>query len=106
MNIRTATPQDAAAILDIYAPYIEQTAITFEYDVPTVEEFRGRIENTLKHYPYLVCEEEGEIVGYAYAGVFKARAAYSHCVETSIYVKMGSTARALARNFTKDLKKN
>ncbi len=97
MIIRTATPQDAAAILAIYAPYIEQTAITFEYDVPSVEEFRGRIENTLKHYPYLVCEEEGEIVGYAYAGVFKARAAYSHCVETSIYVKMGQHGKGIGK---------
>ena len=97
MNIRTATPQDAAAILAIYAPYIEQTAITFEYDVPSVEEFRGRIESTLKHYPYLVCEEEGEIVGYAYAGVFKARAAYSHCVETSIYVKMGQHGKGIGK---------
>lgn len=97
MIIRTATPQDAEAILAIYAPYIEQTAITFEYDVPSVDEFRKRIENTLKKYPYLVGEEEGEIVGYAYAEVFKARAAYSRCVETSIYVKMDQHGKGIGK---------
>ena len=97
MIIRTATSQDAEAILAIYAPYIEQTAITFEYDVPSVDEFRKRIENTLKKYPYLVGEEEGEIVGYAYAEVFKARAAYSRCVETSIYVKMDRHGKGIGK---------
>ncbi len=87
MKIRTATPEDAARILAIYAPYVIDTAITFEYDVPSLEEFRQRIVGTLAKYPYLVAEEGEEIVGYAYAGVFKARAAYNHCVETSIYVK-------------------
>ena len=97
MIIRTATPQDAEAILAIYTPYIEQTAITFEYDVPSMDEFRKRIENTLKKYPYLVGEEEGEIVGYAYAEVFKARAAYSRCVETSIYVKMDQHGKGIGK---------
>ncbi len=97
MTIRTATPQDAEAILHIYAPYIEETAITFEYDVPSVEEFRERIIETLKKYPYLVAIEGDEILGYAYAGVFKARAAYSHCVETSIYVKMGQHGKGIGK---------
>lgn len=86
INIRTATPEDADALLNIYAPYVKSTAITFEYDVPTVGEMSMRIANTLQHYPYLVAERDGRIVGYAYAGVFKARAAYNHCVETSIYI--------------------
>ena len=97
MNIRSATPQDAEAILAIYAPYIEQTAITFEYDVPSVEEFRRRIVHTLEHYPYLVCEEGCKILGYAYAEVFKARAAYSRCVETSIYVKMDQHGKGIGK---------
>lgn len=95
--IRSATLSDAERLLEIYAPYIEKTAITFEYDVPTVEEFRSRIEQTLKKYPYLVAEEEGEIVGYAYAGVFKGRAAYDHCVETSIYVDMQCQRHGIGR---------
>ena len=68
--IRTATVADAEEILNIYAYYVDNTAITFEYDVPTLEEFQQRIENTLKKYPYLILEENGQILGYAYAGVF------------------------------------
>lgn len=85
-TIREASPSDAKALLDIYAPYVTDTAITFEYDIPSEEEFKGRIESTLKKYPYLVAEVEGKPVGYCYAGVFKNRAAYNHCVETSIYI--------------------
>ena len=76
IKIRTARPEDAARLLEIYAYYVENTAITFEYTVPTLEEFRHRIEHTLERYPYLVIERNGVIQGYAYAGVFKARAAY------------------------------
>ena len=84
--LRIAIPDDAEALLEIYAPYIKETAITFEYSVPGVAEFRKRIENTLKKYPYIVAEANGQPVGYAYTGAFKARAAYSHSVETSIYI--------------------
>lgn len=84
--IRSASVSDAAAILEIYAPYVLNTAITFEYDVPPLEEFGGRIKNTLKKYPYIVAEADGKIIGYAYAGVFHERAAYDWSVETSIYV--------------------
>lgn len=96
-TIRTATPDDAAELLAIYAPYVEKTAITFEYDVPSVEEFRSRIEQTLLKYPYLVAEQDGRIVGYAYAGVFKGRAAYNHCVETSIYVDLQCQRNGIGR---------
>ena len=65
MNIRLAHKNDATALVAIYAPYVEKTAITFEYDVPSVEEFSDRIEKTLERYPYLVAEEEGVILGYA-----------------------------------------
>lgn len=97
MTIRSATPLDAEAILEIYAPYVKDTAITFEYDVPSLEEFRGRIESTLRKYPYLVAEEDGVIVAYAYAGTFKARAAYDRSVETSIYVRMGRRGGGIGR---------
>lgn len=95
MIIRAATIQYAEAILSIYTPYILDTAITFEYTVPPIEEFRERIIETLKKYPYLVAEEDGEIIGYAYAGTFKARAAYSRCVETSIYIKQGQQGKGV-----------
>lgn len=86
IKIRIATINDATELLDIYAHYVTNTAITFEYDVPSKGEFENRIRNTLKKYPYLVAELEGNIVGYAYAGEFKIRAAYQWNVETSIYV--------------------
>lgn len=95
MNIRIATTEDAEALLEIYAPYVEQTAITFEYSVPTVEEFTERIRNTLRNYPYLVAESNGEILGYAYASAFKSRAAYAWSAETSIYVKTGRGHRGV-----------
>lgn len=71
--IRIAKPEDAEELLKIYAPYVKHTAITFEYEVPTVEEFRDRIEHILKRHPYLVAERDGELIGYAYAGVFNER---------------------------------
>lgn len=97
MNIRLATPSDAEEILNIYAPYITDTAITFEYTVPNLEDFRQRIVNTLLKYPYLVALEDDKIVGYAYAGVFKGRAAYDHCVETSIYVQMDVHGKGIGK---------
>ena len=85
--LRVARPEDAAALLEIYSPYVTDTAITFEYDIPSTEEFAGRIAQTLARYPYLVAEDsQGQALGYAYAGVFHARPAYDWAVETSIYV--------------------
>lgn len=87
VNIRTARVEDAGEILEIYAPYVRKTAITFEYDVPDLEEFTGRIQKTLQRYPYLVAEKDGEILGYAYTGPFSERAAFAWAVEVSIYLK-------------------
>ena len=86
-HVRIAGGEDAEKLLAIYAPYVENTAITFEYEVPSIEEFRERIEHTLSRYPYLVAERGGEIMGYAYASAFKTRAAYAWAVETSIYIR-------------------
>ena len=95
--IRTARESDAEALLKIYTPYVTGTAITFEYDVPSVTAFKERIAHTLEKYPYLVAEIDGVPVGYAYAGVFKGRAAYDWAVETSIYVKQGQTGTGCGR---------
>ena len=97
MKIRSATPEDSKDLLKIYAYYVENTAISFEYDVPGESEFRGRIENTLRKYPYLVLEEDGIIQGYAYAGVFKGRVAYDCSCEVSIYVDHNAKRRGYGR---------
>ena len=73
ITIRTAREEDAAKLLEIYRPYVEKTAISFEYDVPSLEAFRSRIKNILKKHPYLVAEIEGEIAGYAYTSDFVCR---------------------------------
>lgn len=86
IRIRAACPEDAAALLAIYRPYVEKTAISFEYAVPSEEEFRRRIAAVLETYPYIVAEEAGTAIGYAYAGPFHAREAYSWAVELSVYV--------------------
>lgn len=89
IKIEIATPADAAALLEIYAHYVKHTAITFEYDVPSLEEFSQRIKNTLEKYPYLIAKRGEEILGYAYAGAFHPRAAYGWAAELAIYVKNG-----------------
>ena len=86
IEIRVAKPENAAELLAIYKYYVENTAITFEIETPSLEEFKSRIEKTLKKYPYLVAVADGKIAGYAYAGTFKGRAAYDWAIETSIYV--------------------
>lgn len=103
MTIRTARPADAEQLLAIYAPYVKDTAITFEYELPSIGEFSARIENTLKKYPYFVAETGGEIVGYVYAGPFKARAAYDWAVETSIYIKMGKRRMGIGARLYEEL---
>lgn len=97
IQIRAASPEDAQELLKIYKPYVEKTAITFEYDVPQLQEFKARIERTLKKYPYLVAEKDGELLGYAYTGPFVGRAAYGWAAETSIYLKEGRQRMGLGR---------
>ncbi|MGM9803466.1 MAG: GNAT family N-acetyltransferase [Muribaculaceae bacterium] len=86
LQIVAATPQHAQALLQIYEPYVLHTAITFEYDVPTVQEFARRIATISARFPYLVAMLGNKAVGYAYANTFKDRDAYQWAVETSIYI--------------------
>lgn len=99
LRIRAVSAKDAEKLLTLYAPYVEKTAVTFEYEVPSVKEFQSRIRYTLERYPYLAAEEGDRILGYAYAGAFHARPAYDWAVETSIYVdrarKRSGVGRAL-----------
>jgi len=95
--IRPAEPANAKRLLEIYAYYVENTAITFEYDVPSIDEFTYRIEKIEKKHPYLVIEQDGKIEGYAYAGPFKERAAYDWSCELSIYVDHNARKCGLGR---------
>lgn len=95
--IRTAVVDDAESLLDIYSYYVTDTAITFEYEVPSINEFAGRIMNKIEKYPYLVALSDDKVVGYAYAGPFKERAAYDWSVETTVYVDRTLRQRGIGR---------
>ncbi|WP_171943702.1 GNAT family N-acetyltransferase [Streptococcus suis] len=95
IKIQSAQIEDAADLVAIYAPYVEDTAITFETEVPTVEAFASRIEKTLEKFPYLVAVEEGKVVGYAYASTYYARAAYDWTVELSVYVSREARGKGI-----------
>lgn len=103
--IRMATIEDAKRLLDIYQYYVRETAITFEYDVPSEEEFRGRIEGTLEKYPYLVALDGEEIVGYAYASSFHEREAYKWCAEMSIYLDRDIRGQGVGRLLYEELER-
>ncbi len=97
VTVRDAVPADAARILEIYAYYVEHTAISFEYEVPTLAEFEKRMERTMQKYPYLVVEQDGVIQGYAYAGAFVGRAAYDYSCELTIYLDHAAKKRRFGR---------
>ncbi len=85
-TLRVADEKDAEGILAIYSPYIEKTSYTFETEVPSIPAFADRINSYLVHWPWLVCEINGVIAGYAYATRHRERTAYQWCVESSVYV--------------------
>jgi L-amino acid N-acyltransferase YncA len=95
--IRIARAEDAQAIHAIYAPAVIDTAITFETELPGADVMRQRILTRLQHYPWLVWEEKGDVLAYAYATRFRERAAYDWIAETSIYVHADARRRGIAR---------
>lgn len=92
-----AEPADAMAMLTIYAPFVRDTAVTFEYDVPSLEEFAERVRTVSERWPWLVIERGGAVAGYAYASSWRARAAYQWAVETTVYVHEGHRACGVGR---------
>ncbi len=97
VTIRDAESRDAPALLDIYRPFVTDTAVSFEMEPPTVPEFAGRIASAQSQWAWLVAEREGALVGYAYASAFRTRAAYRFTVETSAYVHPGHRGHGVAR---------
>jgi len=96
-TVRIASPGDAGDMIDIYAPFIRETAVTFESEVPPVEDFAGRVAEILERFPWLACEDGGRVIGYAYACPHRARHAYRWSVETSIYVAEGRRKSGVGR---------
>jgi L-amino acid N-acyltransferase YncA len=103
MTIRLATPDDAAGILAIYAPYIENTSFTFETEVPSIEAFRERIRTYLINWPWLVSETEGMITGYAYASKYRERTGYQWCAECSVYIHDDHQRTGIAKRLYEEL---
>lgn len=99
VTLRRAYLEDAEAILEIYAPYIRNTNITFEYEVPSLSEFRDRMAGIMEGYPYLICEIDGIAAGYAYAHRYKERAAYQWDAELSVYLREGCERRGIGQAF-------
>ena len=97
MAVRQATVGDVPRILEIYAPYVENTAISFEYTVPTLEEFTGRFLNITAFFPWLVWEEDGVILGYAYGSRAFERAAYQWNAAASIYLCPEACGKGIGR---------
>ncbi len=97
VKLRLATVSDAQALVEIYRPYVEETSITLEYEVPSVEEFAGRICEYSSEFPYIVCECDGKPVGYAYAHRYKARFGYRFCAELSVYIDTTHRSKGLGK---------
>jgi L-amino acid N-acyltransferase YncA len=95
--VRLITSDDAEASLAVYAPYVRNTIISFEYEVPTLDEWKARIETNTSKYPWLVCEHDGMIVGYAYGSTHRHRTAYSWSPESTIYMAENYHRRGIAR---------
>lgn len=102
-SIRSAGVQDAAAIQSIYAPIVEQTVISFEDVAPAAEEMARRIARTLEAYPYLAAEQEGRLLGYAYAGPHRVRPAYRHSVDVTAYVAKAARGQGVGKALYNEL---
>lgn len=97
MKIEKVKAEDAGELLAIYAPYVTETAVSFEYDVPSESEFRDRILKISSKYPYIKAVDNNEILGYAYAACFKDRKAYDYSVEVTVYVKQDRRKAGVGR---------
>ena len=97
VKLRIATKEDGAALAAIYAYYVENTAVTFEYVAPSAEEFGERIAHKLEKYPYIVAEENGRAVGYAYADMYRERAAFNWSCELSVYLDKYETGKGTGK---------
>ncbi|MDO5307962.1 MAG: GNAT family N-acetyltransferase [Planctomycetia bacterium] len=96
-NIRRVRPDDVEPLQKLYAYYVNNTTVSFETEAPTLQEFQARVDEISKDFPYLVCELDGKILGYAYAHRAFQRQAYAWCAETTIYVDPHAQGHGVAR---------
>jgi L-amino acid N-acyltransferase YncA len=103
LTLRTATPNDAPALLSIYAPYVRDTAVSFETEVPSLAQFEARITKALNTWTWIVAEREGQVLGYAYGTMHRERAAYRWIVETSVYIDPSAQGQGLGKTLYTEL---
>jgi L-amino acid N-acyltransferase YncA len=101
--IRLATSEDAQQVTEIYNHYVIQTTVTFEEEEVTADDMRGRMEDVLQKYPWLVFAQDKKILGYAYAGPWKSRCAYRHSAEISVYLREGYSGKGLGTDLFRKL---
>ena len=97
ITLRLAAPSDAAKLIEIYRPYVEKTTVTFEYDTPSEDEFAARIRAFSAEFPFIVCEIDGEIVGYAYAHKYGERFSFRYSAELSVYAAESHCGKGIGR---------
>jgi phosphinothricin acetyltransferase len=97
IKLRLASSADADGVLSIYTPYVEETNVTFDYDVEEAKVFCQKIDEMLTEFPWIIAEHDGKIIGYAYAKRHRDRAAYNWCAESSIYVHQDFQGKGLAK---------
>lgn len=97
LAVRDAVIEDAKRILEIYDYYVKNTAITFEYNTPSIEEFKERMKRIMSRYPYLVITKDNIIQGYAYANAFVGRAAYNWSCEVTVYLDHNAKKNGMGR---------
>lgn len=103
--VRDVRIEDAERLVEIYSYYVLNTAVSFEYEVPSVSEFEERIKHTIEKYPYLVCEKDNKIVGYVYAGAYSVREAYTWTATTSIYLDKDYRRQGIGALLYKEIEK-
>ena len=105
LEIKRVTERDAQELLEIYAPYVQNTAVSFEYEVPSLSEFQDRIRSISASLPYIKAVKENQILGYAYAGKFKDRRAYDWSVEVTVYVRKDARRMGIGKMLYGELEK-
>lgn len=97
MLLQLIKEEDISEVLEIYAPYVQNTPITFECDIPSLENFSDRVHHYTEQYPWIVAKDHGKIVGYAYASTYRSREAYQWCCELSVYLRPQAQGMDLGR---------